>query len=496
MKPSAFLTVAFISIFVIFASLPVNSQQYAWSDPLAASDSLADNRNAIIIELPFNGVTDYYIFWERSADSSSTAIYYKKFYSSDDPVQLLGSENIHYRNPQFMLTHSPDEDTLFYFFFESDENGNSDIFYQVYTVNGFEAPVILEGSLADETHFHCNGTGSMVWQEGDKIKYGIIHNWNHPYSISDPVTIDSINCSEPDIPPDDNYWTTSSYICWLKTVDDISSVYYTYYAGNITDPILLSDSGNNISAHFAMSSCMASGDMGYVISWESVIAGQHTIEARNLWQGDYTGNFSQPAPYSPAISLYAVPVDELNANGFMTFIYDDSQNSDILVSEDGFWIPDDLQYFINISDSPNQETHPAFFNGRFTMPYFTDLILIWESMRNEHWQLFYSINTLACGGSINETDNPSGPELTVSPNPARNECDINYTIDKEGPVSLRLCTLDGRQVILFDRSQVQKGTYSYHLDFDKVFPGRHYSGIFLIRLQAGQNSIAQKVISL
>jgi hypothetical protein len=93
-------------------------------------------------------------------------------------------------------------------------------------------------------------------------------------------------------------------------------------------------------------------------------------------------------------------------------------------------------------------------------------------------------------------DKPSGLELKVSPNPARNECDIDYTIDIDCPVSLQLCMLDGHLISLFDQKLVQKGAYSYHLDFDKVFPERDYSGIFLIRLQAGQNSVVQKVISL
>jgi hypothetical protein len=86
--------------------------------------------------------------------------------------------------------------------------------------------------------------------------------------------------------------------------------------------------------------------------------------------------------------------------------------------------------------------------------------------------------------------------MNISPNPVRNECDINYTFTEDASVSLQLCILGGRQIGLVDRVSLQKGTYTYHLIFDQIFPGQNYSGLFMIRLQAGNNSITQKVVKM
>jgi hypothetical protein len=489
---------ALCSIFLISSiSLLIISKlsaQYSWSVPISITDSQADNRNPVIVDLKFNGTYDHFIFWERSQDSTATAIYYRNFYNADEPVALLAAENVHYRNPQFIKTYSLNEDTLFFFFYECDINGNFDVYYQVYTVLGFGSPQLFAGSDSDESHFRCNGAGSMVWQEGDKIKYASLHNWDKPFIISGLITIDSINCSEPQVAPND-YYNYEPYISWLKTSGDYPSIYYSYYSGSWSTPILLYDSGFNISPQFAMSACYQAGSFGDVMTWETVADEQHTIKAYSFSGNEFTGNFTQQSSFSPVMCLYAIPVDQLYETGFMAFVNADSQNGDIFVNEDGMWIPEDLMYYIDISDSPNQETNPAFFNGR-CMGDYCDLIVIWESQHNDRQQLYYSLNSLGCAGSINETAESQALDLMISPNPVLNECDINYTLLEDTSVSLQLCTLDGRQIFLVDQKFLQKGTYTFHLDFDKVFQGGNYTGLFMIKLQAGNSIVAQKVIKM
>jgi hypothetical protein len=422
------------------------------------------------------------MFWERSLDSNSTDICCTSFYNPGVPDTVVTGGGFHYTNVQ-IIPISLDNDTLFYLFYESDQNGNADIFYKIYTLYGFTDPVLFAGTDSNDTHFRCNEDGMMVWQEGEKIKYARLNTWNSPYIISDPLTIDSNNCSEPIISED-------YLISWIKKTADSSFIFYSYWNGSWTPPILVYGSQNITSLK-----CSPSW-RDNVISWENIDGGEHTILASIYGYGDdFMSNFHQQTPFSPMIFIYSIPVGNFYAEGYMTFVYSQDQNDEIYVNSSEFYISPDLEDYDNISSSPYQEANPAFFEGDYYGSYF-DLIDLWESNRNGHWQLYYSKTSLLWGGGTPETDQPSNARMIISPNPVRNECNINYTLTEDCPVSLQLCTLDGRQIALVDRTFLQKGTYAYHFIFHQIFPGQNYSGLFMIRLQAGQNSVVQKIIKI
>jgi hypothetical protein len=206
-------------------------------------------------------------------------------------------------------------------------------------------------------------------------------------------------------------------------------------------------------------------------------------------------NFHQQSLFSPMIFLYSMPVGDFYEEGYMTFMYSQDQNEEIYVNPSEFYISPNLEDYDNISSSPYQDVNPAFFEGDYFGSYF-DLINLWESNQNGHWQLYYSKKSLLWGGGTPETEQPLDARLNISPNPFRNECDINYTLTEDASVSLQLCTPDGRQITLTDQKFLQKGTYTYHLNFYQVFPGQNYSGLFMVRLQSGNNSVAQKAIKM
>lgn len=483
MKPKAFYPAFIILSFIIANSPLLHSQSFYWTDPLPISDSNSNNRNAVIKEVRYIGSHDFWLFWERSVDTNSTEIYCCRFYNPEEPVAVVTGGDFHFTNVQIIPT-SNDNDTLFYMFYESDQNGNKDIFYKIYTLNGFTDPVLFVGTDYDDTHFRCNDDGMMVWQEGDKIKYARLTKWNSPFIISDPVTIDSINCSEPEIAP------YNFVVGWLKNDVDSSFIFYSHWNGSWSAPVLVDGSENITSLKFAQ------GEYDNLLSWESIIEDEHTILARYLAYGDvYVSDFHQQTSFTPMIFLYSMPVGNFYANGYMTFVYSEDQNDEIYVNAGEFYISPNLEDYDNISSSPYQEANPVFFTGDYFGSYF-DLINIWESKRNDHWQLYYTKKSLLWGGGTPETEQPLDARLNISPNPFRNECDINYTLTEDASVSLQLCTPDGRQITLTDQKFLQKGTYTYHLNFYQVFPGQNYSGLFMVRLQSGNNSVAQKAIKM
>jgi len=237
-----------------------------------------------------------------------------------------------------------------------------------------------------------------------------------------------------------------------------------------------------------------SGMSSEVVSWENISGTGHTIYSYKFSGTFYTSDFQQQSPFLPMIGIFEIPTGDFFDFGFLTFVKSEGQNDEIFVNED--WeISPLLSSYYNLSESPFEETNPAFFNGGCPLDNCI-LINIWESKRNDHWQLYYSINDLPCFGGISDQDQSHKINLEISPNPVRNECDINYTINEDGPVSLELCTLDGKQIQLFDWEFLKKGTYTYHLDFDHILLVKNYSGLFLIRLQAGKNSVVQKMIKI
>lgn len=497
MKAKAFKS-AFLIIALLIQTRFISAQVEFWTAPLPISDSVSDNRNAIIKYLFYNDTWDNFIFWERSLDSNSTEICSRNFYTQDEPVAVVTGGNYHYTDPRIIYTFDYNADTLFYIFYQSDQNGNADIFYKIYTIDGYTEPQLFAGTSAEESHFRCNDGGYMVWQEGGKINFSkLTKEWNEPFTFSDPLTIDSNNCSSPEIPPAFSYGPLN-YITWLKKETDSASVWYcvSVWDGSWSEPYLLYGLGNNKSTGFAMSVCPYTDPYNITFSWENISGDSHTIYAYRFESDYFTSEFHQENDFLPMIGNLTIPVDDFFLTGLMTFVNSDGQNDEIYVSDDFYdYISPYPEDYINLSQSPYRETNPKLFNGTCPIDV-CDLILTWESYRNEHWQLFYSISQIACYGSIDDESAIKESTMNISPNPVRNEFDINYTLTEDAPVSLQLCTLEGRQILLSAQKFLQKGDYTYHLNFDQIFPGQNYSGLFMVRLQAGESSVTQKVIKM
>ena len=485
-----------IMFLIMLNFLTVSAQYDFWTEPQAVTDSLTDNRNAVIAELCLHGVWGNYIFWERTIDTATTEIYYRNLYTADMPQPHVGEPGVHYRNPRFIMTSFVDDDTLAYFFYESNAPGNFDIYYQILTMDGFTLPALLASSPTDDFQFRCNDGGDLVWQEGDKIKYASLDiSWNHPFTISDPVTIDSIDCYSPEVPGTGNY-NAPSYIAWMKGSPGNAAIWYSTYGWQTrswSSPELFREQSNYESLRFEMEPCYGATAGGPVMTWDSIAGGVHTIRLHDMYMGNFSSEFQQVSPFKPVYGSYMIPMDDDNFFGYLTFINSEAGNGDIFVNDWDGWLSEQIEGYNNLSDSPFEETNPGFFNGRCYM-YSCDLVLTWESLRNGHWQIFYSTAEMACAGGTPETGMETDLNLLVSPNPASSEIGISYTLSADSQVSILLSTLDGRQVTILDKEYQVKGDHALKINPNKEITGNISEGLILITLQTSRGTVTRKII--
>lgn len=100
MKKNYHIYILMVISGVLFSS-QMQSQWGNWSDPISVTNSTEDNKNATIGFLHFIE-NDHYIFWERSTDTLSTSIVYKRFYQNDEPEVLISKEGVHFKHPQII----------------------------------------------------------------------------------------------------------------------------------------------------------------------------------------------------------------------------------------------------------------------------------------------------------------------------------------------------------------------------------------------------------
>ncbi len=216
----AFITSRVIKITIILAFLftIINGSfsQMNWSEPQLFFQSEGNNTNP---DLRYFWIPDkLFITWENSFDDFSTAIYLKDLSLPGEEIPVISDENIHYRNPMlFNVPYSSGNDTAFYLFYETDLNGNQDIYYFKYLLGGtFIGPFPFYQTSNDETGFDFSGINEAVWTSGGTLFYSKFDNqtWN----FTEPLPIDTGECTNPKI-------GCSDYIFWEKHSGSSPGIY-------------------------------------------------------------------------------------------------------------------------------------------------------------------------------------------------------------------------------------------------------------------------------
>ena len=84
----------------------------------------------------------------------------------------------------------------------------------------------------------------------------------------------------------------------------------------------------------------------------------------------------------------------------------------------------------------------------------------------------------------------SKPVFTIFPNPTTKSVSVNYSVDRQAMVSLRMVTLEGKVLENFLSEIKIPGSYVGNFDLEN----RIAKGTYLIELTVGENRTTQKVI--
>jgi hypothetical protein len=484
--------------FILLNSTTLISQEfYDWSDPVPVTDSVSDNCNPYLKQIYANNNQQYMILvWERSVDTGSTAIYYRNLLVADEPMEVVSTPGVHYSHPKILNIDK--EDTLIYIFYESDQNGNQDIFYSKLTFGGLLVGPFPFATTAEDEKGLCVGNESFWTDQGNSRAIVNTISWTengtllncdfekigNNYSFSEPIVIDSNDCS-------DIFISNQDDIYWLREGTDSSRIYYSNrYTGSWSAPELLYEGD-----HYAnMSGNKIAGDMltwSYRIDtvWKIIISNTYiwglendTLEVESAEALD---------PCISSIGMWFGPAGDYLWNSFIAYSFPENDHMEIFLNNFPYG-PE----FMNFTQSNTNNRNPDFYAGD-EIPWepgcFYDY-LVWESYRNEHWQLFIARNKM-CIEWINE-DSAKDNFIKISPNPFNNEVTVSYTLHSDESIKIEVIDIYGRKIKdLFSGKQLS-GEQQIQWNGRDTGGNTVPDGIYFIRLSSDKLSACSRLIKV
>jgi hypothetical protein len=487
-------------IFFLFINFSeINSQDFwEWEDKIPLTDSLSDNTNPNLVYWYSEKLDEMMnVVWEKTVDENTTAIYYRDLVSAEEPVEVVSIPGVHFTHPVIMkMDHT---DTLFYVFYQGDQDGSQDIYYSIFTDDGqFSQPVQFPYNFneSDEEYFTIGN--DSYWDRLKDSKYvqnviawvsdGALLTCNFEkngdtYSFSQPDTVDLGICSDPVIVNDQ----TIFYIKDNVPGRYIYTVHKQYPAYEWSEPSLYFDQGNcyNLAEDNVEPRLITwSSDSNFVF---------RNYLADSYWP--YDGNGLGPVsdtPLDPAVCTLIIGVEPQQMEFYfyyMAFPSQDNGFDEIFMNEGYNWEPDPV--FYNFSQAGAQSRNPEFYSGEPDMwnPWCFFVYLVWEEYRNNHWQIFSS-RTEMCAGGIGEND-ANESFINIYPNPFKDDVTLSYTLFYDEFIKIEVIDLYGRKITELCNEKQLAGEQSF------IWNGKDVpSGLYFIRLSFPEISSTIRLIKI
>lgn len=460
-------TLSIIFIFIANVSL---AQYYTWNTPVLITDTSSNNSNCDAMSIYTDGDDDTFVFWEKSNDTLSTEIWMKKNIWDTASFQVLAQEGVHFTNPVIFSWNYYDpagNDTILDLIYQSNENGNEDIFKIRYCIDGnFSDPYPIANTEADEINPAVGSFGEIVWQSEGKIYF--IQEDGSAYT--NPVVVDSGNCFNPCIHGD------PVYVIYQKTVNDTVNNLYRFYEFNEwSDVIEIDTDGENPA--FKISEMYISPEFTNIF-WQHKSDSVWEIHGFDLNQwGDTTirtiTSMPDTSKTSPSAGLIPILVDQSRFYMFVLgmVVHTPDYPTEIYANNYPVYYENSPPFF-NVSNDPYPNDNPQIIWGN--PGYWTiDAIMNYEATINGNSAIYATKNTVEIVGSIDENENENPLKLTCFPNPFSSQVSISYTLENNSHISIDILSNTGEVICNISKGFQQQGEHKIMWD------GRNNSGSFV-----------------
>jgi hypothetical protein len=463
-----------ISMISCLFSILSYGQEWQWTTPIAVSDSVSDNRNATLSDIMmFNGPgAPLYMCWENSVNDASTAIWGRALRPMEPPFVIVSQPNVHFRNPRILKYN--EGDTIFSVYFETDMNGNWDIYRVNYLTGGtLSAMIPVETTPDDETSFTADASFNYAWLRNGNVmavKQG-----------TPAVELGSGGCSSPVIRDNNCYWMKDSLI-WNSTFE----------SGNWTSPVSISSFH---CRHLSAGNNTHPANMGYYLVYEEKKHGVwRLMDYMSMGQTDslydYPG-FNNTSPSYCTVMIFTKK-DAENPDGYntvwpLTFASDSTGNNEIYASSPYYGNTD----YQNLSQYAGIDDHPQlfdFFAGETNYMYD-----VWESYRNGHWQLWMTEMDISTG--INDRSTINGLNIKINPNPFSGKVDIGYELSAQSVTSVVIKDIPGKQVITLKETGTESAGI-HHLNWNATNSAgmKVPAGLYLCSVTVNGKTVCGKLL--
>lgn len=465
-------------IVYLFISGSVYSQYFdQWTDHVPLTDSLSNNTNPSLVRMEDPFPMKLMMVWEKSVDSLSTSVYIDNILDTISEQLIISDSGIHYTKPQIMYGSWYPYDTLFYVLYETNQNGNQDIYIMAYLAEGiWGSPAPFANSLEDETQLSVgfnafwdknkdNYLSSVAWICNGRLNLRNFMIGAQGYYFGEDILIDSNFCSDPSINNQNELIYTKSDSAGSRILKSIWS-----YPGTWGEPQLVYEETNarnpTTALHLFTPCWSANQDSSWTIMLESNVN---------------TYNISSEQPLNPAA------VGMISADGspqsYISICYPVDGYDEILMTPD----PHSLE-FENFSNSGTMNQNPQFFKGESEsfLYHWWDYI-VWESYRNNHWQIWSSKNFNGYS-NVYELDNIE-MMLSAHPNPFTHETTIEFTLDSRSDVIIEVYDSKGTKAGSIANRSYDQGEHQLRWNGEGL-----PAGVFIIKMVVKNTIYTSKLI--
>lgn len=451
------LTILLFVILLLNCPDQISAQSWLYSPPQPFTDSPSHKANAHLGNAYGLG---WIVLWEQYTDTTSTAIWYKKYLTGDDPVELIAEPGIHFRRPTLISYWNNNTSLII---FEKISDGKSHLYYIEVGANGYQSDTIPLWTSGNQNHELTTAEYSLVaWVSDEYLLASQKIHVNGAWTFSAPDTVAFGEISQP------NFEISNWRLYWIEK-------------DSLEDRIMYAERSSYSSGWGAPQTIIAEPEINKkntrwthdgVVSWSYKNDEHWQI---NNYQYDYNpGEFNplnliEDEPFdfaiwsAPAISksdildlnFYALAYPKVVGNFKELFAYE-------------YWWGSGEPYQLSFLNTDCR--NPSYHDGEDGPNYTTYIYLFWEAEIEGYWQLYYSRFSFGWSGI---EENELAAQVGISPKPAGEKVVISNK--NELPLVVRIFDITGR--LMFEKSfqnnelniQVEnwpKGMYFVNLNSD------------------------------